>query len=109
MLAANLGIHAERLLRLSCDALFRSERYDERTLVSRGAYAQVHRCVLSPELGTLTSVEVAVKLIDAPQYIHEPPNVNAVYSEIALFEAMEREPLVARLYDYGVRGDSFSS
>ena len=105
--AVNLGIHAERLLRLSCDALFRSERYDERTLVSRGAYAQVHRCVLSPELGTLTSVEVAVKLIDAPQYIHEPPNVNAVYSEIALFEAMEREPLVARLYDYGVRGDSF--
>ena len=105
--AVNLGIHAERLLRLSCDALFRSERYSQRTLVSRGAYAQVHRCVLPHEIGTFNSVEVAVKLIDAPQNIHEPSNVNAVYSEIALFEAMDREPMVARLFDYGVGGDSF--
>lgn len=105
--AAALGKGAERLLRLSCDALFRPGRYAARALVARGAYAQVHRCSLPSELGTLHSTEVALKIIDTPQSAHDPASAVDVYAEIAVFEAMARDPRVATLLDYGVSGESF--
>jgi hypothetical protein len=105
--AATLGRGAERLLRLSCDALFRPGRYAARKLVARGAYAQVHRCSLPAELGTLFPSEVALKIVDTPQNTHEPASAVDVYSEIALLEAMAQDPWVAKLYYYGVAGESF--
>lgn len=105
--AAMLGKGAERLLRLSCDALFRPERYVSSKLVARGAYAQVHCCSLPSELGTFFSSEVALKIIDAPQNTHDLASAVNVYSEIAVFEAMAREPCVAKVFDYGVARESF--
>ena len=102
-----LGRDAERLFRLSCDILFFPKRYSSRKLVARGGYAQVYRCALPHELGTLASTEVALKIVDAPQSIHDPASASAVYSEIAMFEAMDREPLTAKLLDFGVAGDGF--
>ena len=105
--ASRLGRDAERLLRLSCDATFHPGRYGSRNLVARGAYAQVHRCALPAELGTLYSSEVALKIVDAPQSAHDPPSAVDVYSEIAVLESMAGEPRVAKLLDYGVAGESF--
>jgi serine/threonine protein kinase len=102
-----LGNDVERLLRLSCDAFFRPERYSTKTFVARGAFAEVYRCHLPYELGTLRSNEVAVKVIDLTQNVHDTLSATAVYSEIALLEALEREPFVAKLLDYGVSMDSF--
>ena len=41
--AARIGPGAERLLRLTCGALFPSDLYARRTRIARGAYAQA-RC-----------------------------------------------------------------
>ena len=84
-----------------------SKRYSSRKLVARGGYAQVYRCALPHELGTLASTEVALKIVDAPQSVHDPASASAVYSEIAMFEAMDCEPLTAKLLDFGVAGDGF--
>ena len=105
--AVRLGRDAERLFRLSCDVLFLPKRYSSRKLVARGGYAQVYRCALPHELGTLASTEVALKIVDAPQSVHDPASASAVYSEIAMFEAMDCEPLTAKLLDFGVAGDGF--
>ena len=105
--AVTLGRGAERLLRLSCDALFRPGRYAARVLVARGAYAQVHRCSLPSELGTLHASEVALKLVDTPLSTHDPTSAVDVYAEIAVFEALAQSPWVAKLFDYGVAGESF--
>ena len=102
-----LGNDVERLLRLSCDSFFSPERYATIIFVARGAFAEVYRCHLPYELGTLRSIEVAVKVIDTTQNVHDTLSATAVYSEIALLEAMEREPFVAKLIDYGVSKDSF--
>ena len=105
--AISLGAGAERLLRLSCDALFRPGRYAARNCFARGAHAQVHRCALPSELGTISYAEVAVKIVDTPQSVHDLTSAVSVYTEIAMLEAMECDPWVAKLLDYGVTGKSF--
>ena len=102
-----LGNDVERLLRLSSDAFFSPERYATKRFVAKGAFAEVYRCDLPYELGTLRSMEVAVKVIDTAQNARETFAATAVYSEIALLEAMEREPFVVKLLDYGVSKGSF--
>jgi serine/threonine protein kinase len=102
-----LGNDVERLLRLSSDAFFSPERYATKRFVAKGAFAEVYRCDLPYELGTLRSMEVAVKVIDTAQNVRETFAATAVYSEIALLEAMEREPFVVKLLDYGVSKGSF--
>ena len=102
-----LGNDVGRLLRLSSDAFFSPERYATKKIVAKGAFAEVYRCDLPYELDTLRSTEVAVKVIDTAQNVHETLSATAVYSEIALLEAMEREPSVVKLLDYGVSKGSF--
>ena len=102
-----LGNDVERLLRLSSDAFFSPERYATKKFVAKGAFAEIYRCVLPYELGTLRSMEVAVKVTDTAQDVHGIFSATAVYSEIALLEAMEREPSVVKMLDYGVSKGSF--
>ena len=102
-----LGNDVERLIRLSSDAFFSPERYATKKMVAKGAFAEVYRSYLPYELGTLRSIEVAVKVIDTAQNVHETLSATSVYSEIALLEAMEREPSVVKLLDYGVSKGNF--
>ena len=43
-----------------------------------------------------------MKVTDTAQDVHGNFSATAVYSEIALLEAMEREPSVVKMLDYGV-------
>ena len=97
-----------RALRLSCESLFQSCIYRPQELIARGMHANVHRCTVPIELKLRCRDEAVVKLIEAPETMNYICTTTKVFTEIALLEAMENDPLIAKLLDYGVSEGSYS-
>ncbi|KAK9831313.1 hypothetical protein WJX81_001162 [Elliptochloris bilobata] len=98
--AARIGPGAERLLRLTCRALFPAELYARRTRIARGAYAQVFGCRVAG------GHDVALKVLDLPAAAAEPCAHADIFSEVAILERLRACAGVSRLLGYGVEADA---
>lgn len=103
-----LGRAETRVLRLSCDSLFQWWMYRPQELLARGVHANVHRCSVPIELKIRFRDDAVGKMTPAPATISCAHTTDRVFLEVALLEAMENSPLIAKLLDYGVSGSSYS-
>eukprot|EP00803_Ostreobium_quekettii_P011561 evm.model.scf_130EXC.3 EVM.evm.TU.scf_130EXC.3 scf_130EXC:70133-76671(-) len=91
------------LLRMLAQEFFPSAIYKSSGRMGKGAFAQVHRCMLPVKGGPKTC---AVKVEDLPEESNCMRTLMDMFSEVSILEQFRGVPCISQLCDYGVTHDS---